>query len=122
LFLLFNFSSYKSFSQEKPKPEKDEISLPVYVHGLSSKADVEKVHQLLRSQSWVKFIQVEGSPQKHTHLIIKNSTTPDLVISVLKSEGFYILNKTFLDNRETERALVESRKISGYTPKEKFKQ
>jgi hypothetical protein len=29
LFLIFNLSSYKSFSQEKPKPEKDEISIPV---------------------------------------------------------------------------------------------
>jgi hypothetical protein len=120
LFLIFNLTSYNSFSQEKPKPEKDEISIPVFIHGLNSKADVEKVQKILNTQNWVKYALVEDWPQKHTHLIIKNNITPEQVNQLLKSEGFYILNKSFTDKRDTERSLVESHKLVNFKA-EQFK-
>lgn len=121
LFLISSFLYNTCQAQEKPKPGRDEISIPVYIHGLKDKNDVEKVQAVLKKQSWTKFVQVEGSPQMHTHIIIKNNITPEEFNNVIKPEGYYILNKSFLDNRETERALVESHKMVNYKPHDKVK-
>ena len=108
------------FSQVKPTPEKDEIALSIYIHGINSKMDIEKVEKLLKKESWVKFVQVERFPQKETQIIVKNSTTPEIINNILKPLGFFIINKSFSDNQDTEKSLFESRKMNGYKPEPRF--
>lgn len=108
------------FSQVKPTPEKDEIALSIYIHGINSKMDIEKVEKLLKNESWVKFVQVDRFPQKETQIIVKNSTTPEIINNILKPLGFFIINKSFSDNQDTEKSLFESRKMNGYKPEPRF--
>lgn len=108
------------FSQVKPTPEKDEIALSIYIHGINSKMDIEKVEKLLKNESWVKFVQVERFPQKETQIIVKSSTTPEIINNILKPAGFFIINKSFSDNQDTEKSLFESRKMNGYKPEPRF--
>ena len=112
LIVLFKLND--CLGQVKPLPEHDELSIPVFIHGINSKEDVERVQTILRTKSWTKFVQVECFPQKHTHLIIKNYITPEIINEVLQPQGYYVINKSFLDERDIEASIVESRKISEY--------
>lgn len=105
-----------TFSQVKPTPEKDEIALSIYIHGIKEKNDIIKVHSLLENRNWLKFIQVECYPQKHTEIIIKNFVTPQMLNEALKPFGFYIINNSFTDDSDIENSLFESRKMNDYVP------
>lgn len=114
LLIVIHLSFYYSFGQVKPMPESDEMALAIYIHGIKSKEDVEKVQELLYHKKWVKFVQVERFPQKHTEIIIKKYVTPEMINELLKPESFFIINKSFLDSRDIEKCVVESRKMNGY--------
>jgi hypothetical protein len=114
LFCSFQLCAFDSFGQVKPNPETDELAIAIYIHGIKSKEDVEKVQEILYRKKWVKFVQVERFPQKHTEIIIKNYVTPEMINEQIKSEGFYIINKSFSDKGEIEKCIVESRKMNGY--------
>lgn len=114
--IIFLFNLHFVVGQIKPTPEKDEMALSIYIHGIKEKNDIIKVHSLLENRKWLKFIQVECYPQKHTEIIIKNYVTPEMLNEILKPNGFYIINNSFTDHSDVENSLYQSRKMSDYVP------